>query len=678
MNMNAGLDSSHKKKTVFTKMNFKGTLPWDKLAEQNRNMCEQRRLEREDNPRLVPPEYAYKAKADEKYNNNDNRGGLHSDDNDEYEMDDEAVNYFTDDLLMRVYNIAVSDERRHRREASQKEMNGYLVEMMDRIYKGFSEHIRTHSRSISDNVFDWQSRVFSNYNLDRDLLDRIVLQSKSLIDDVIVEEGELPGVSSQGGLASSEFVYSSSQCALEVGDEPAEGINGVASEEMPNEEQSAIIDMYYKRARARINHAMDPINHPYPSGQLLTYIDCGPGAGKTWLSQELFRRVNLYAERVGYVDCTKSTGFFPTGTTGTACVTLNHGCVTVHSGFSFGSISKKKEEINEKLRLLKVEQRVKMCNEFARKVIASELDSFVNALTVDEAFMLVTIHLGHIDQRCREITGIDEDFGGLDVHLQGDSMQFSAVGENLYDGAMIDLLPYELNRPPPQSPKDIGRKLFRKFIRIESLKKLPRSEGCDKLKSILKQLSDRSIQYPVDDSILSELKELSVNDLIDDPLFLESYITVGTNQERLCLSLSHSKAFALHKQLSLVRWKKTLTGKKVVAKLKDNHLLHKALYEHVIHEEELHQYFVEDISAILLSNINTHRGLANGTEVHLYGLWYENEDDQAEYELIRQTSEPGSICTLPKPPDAVLVEVSQETAAEWELGESVSYFLMFG
>jgi hypothetical protein len=153
------------------------------------------------------------------------------------------------------------------------------------------------------------------------------------------------------------------------------------------------------------------------------------------------------------------------------------------------------------------------------------------------------------------------------------------------------------------------------------LKKLPRSDGCDKLKAILKQLSDRSVLYPVDDSLLGELKELSVNDLIEDPLFLESYITVGTNQERLCLSLSHSKAFALHKKLPLIRWKKTLIGKKIVSELKNKPLLHKALYDHVIHEEELHQYFVEDISAVLLSNVNTHRGLANGTEVFLDGLY---------------------------------------------------------
>ena len=121
--MNAGLDSSHKKKTVFLKMNYKGTLPWDKLAMQNSNMFEKREAERLKNPMAVPPEYAYKARPEDKYDNNDSRGGLRSDENDDYDMDDIGVKCFTDDLLQRSYNIAVSDDRRRFKEDKQKEMN---------------------------------------------------------------------------------------------------------------------------------------------------------------------------------------------------------------------------------------------------------------------------------------------------------------------------------------------------------------------------------------------------------------------------------------------------------------------------------------------------------------------------------------------------------------------------
>jgi len=527
------------------------------------------------------------------------------------------------------------------------------------------------SCSGDDNGFDWRSRVSYVNLMNRSLLDKVVVQYKSEISYVEVEESG----SSNSSHCSSFSSNHSIPCPLEVGDEPPEGIGGEPFGAVPNEEQREIIDLYYKRARARINHAMDSINHPLPSDQLLTYLDCGPGAGKTWLSQELFRRCNLYAKRVGYTCTTKSTGFYPTGTTGAACVTLNHGCVTVHSGFNFGPMQRTKEESNEKLRALSVLQKEKLSKYLGRKVLPCDRDTFVNAVTVDENFMMLTIQLGHIDQRCREITGIEEDFGGLDVYLQGDTMQFDAVGENLYDGAMLDLLPYELNRPAPQSPRDIGRKLFRKFVRIDSLKKLPRSACCHTLQAVITQLRNRDIQYPVDDFVLSQLKELSVNDLINDPMFLESYITVGTNQERLCLGLSHSKAFALHKRLPLIRWEKSIIGKKVTSEFENHPMLRETLYKHPTHEEELHQYFVEDISAIILVNVNTQRGLANGTEVKLFGLWFEDSEDRVEYEILRQSTDPGCICTLPKAPTAVLVEISPETSVDWEIGNNVRYFL---
>ena len=397
---------------------------------------------------------------------------------------------------------------------------------------------------------------------------------------------------------------------LETGNEPAEGIGNELRSERANEEQEKIIDMYYKRARCRINNALDPINHSLPERQLLTYVDCGPGAGKTWITKELFRRVNLYASRVGY-PITKTTSFFPSASTGSACVTLGHGCVTCHTGFNFGKIAKNGEELNERLPPLAINKEVLLKQKLN---ISSASKSSNCAVTIDEAFMLLSIQLGHLDQRCREMTGVDADFGGLDVHLQGDCMQFDAVGENLYAGAMIDLLPWEKNRPPVESPKARGRRLFRKFIRIDTLKKLPRSEGCDRLKNIIDILRDRDVIYPITDEILNSVKELSVQDLIDDPLFLESFITVGTNQERLALNLSHSKAYAVSRGLPLVRWRKVLKGK-LAARLLITPELELDLYKSPEHEEDLHQYFVDDISALILMNKNTSRGIVNGAEV---------------------------------------------------------------
>jgi len=146
---------------------------------------------------------------------------------------------------------------------------------------------------------------------------------------------------------------------------------------------------------------------------------------------------------------------------------------------------------------------------------------------------------------------------------------------------------------------------------------------------------------------------------------LESFITVGINHESLALNLSHSKAYAVSKGLPLIRWRKQLKGK-MSARLIKSPELRSNLYNDPEHEEQLHQYFVEDISAIILSNKNTSRGIVNGTDVKLYGLWYKDDSDRYEYEEMRAAAEPGEIITLSKAPDAVLVEISETTAVEWE------------
>jgi hypothetical protein len=652
-------------------MNFKGTLPWDQLSRKNIEDINERKRIREQNPLSVPPESAYKAKQEDKFDHNHARGGIKSEDEDYMTHGD--VDAVTQDLWKKHYGLMMADDRRVRRGADQREMNNALVDIMDKIYLGYANYTKekstleknSTSRSCSNTEhLDWKHRADELKLVDLNKIKAVEIMCKTDLDEAranipteteTIEDKRKVSTGMEGDCNNN---YSN----LEIGDEPAEGLgNELYSGDHPNEEQERIIDLYYKRARARINHALDPINHEKPKGQLLTYVDCGPGAGKTWLTQELFRRVNVYASRVGY-SVTKSTSFFPSGTTGAACVTLGHGCVTCHTGFNFGKIAKDGDEINDRLPPLAINKEVMLKDKLN---ICSTSKSSHCAVTVDETFMLLSIQLGHIDQRCREMTGIDDDFGGLDVHLQGDSMQFDAVGENLYGGAMIDLLPWERDRPPVESPKARGRRLFRKFKRIDTLKKLPRSEGCERLKNIINQLRDRSILYPITDEVLNSLKELSVEDLINDPVFLESFITVGTNHERLALNLSHSKAYAVSKGLPLVRWRKQLKGK-LSARLIRTPELKQDLYSSPEHEENLHQYFVEDISAIILTNKNTSRGIVNGADVKLYGLWYKSETDRHEYEELRAAAEPGEIVTLSKPPDAVLVEIPDTTAVEWE------------
>jgi hypothetical protein len=83
------------------------------------------------------------------------------------------------------------------------------------------------------------------------------------------------------------------------------------------------------------------------------YLDSGPGTGKSTLVMELFRRLNVYARRVGYKNITLTTCCASSATTGVAAVVLRHGTMTfdkMHSTMSPGSTkSDKKREQNATL-----------------------------------------------------------------------------------------------------------------------------------------------------------------------------------------------------------------------------------------------------------------------------------------------------------------------------------------
>ena len=670
LNMNSGLRVNSRKKQAFTIMNFKGTMEWDELASYDRNMQEDRRKQRESNPMSVPPEYAYKARAEDKFDHNLERGGIRSDEPEETADD---VRRFTDALLMRSYDQSMANDRRKIRVVAQEKLDNTLIQKMEEIYEGYSSHVKANIcnnpsyRDTVENEFDWKARVITCKEFKKEDIVKIQALYLAEIPERTTDSDD------DDRQDVSSFAHLKGDSLLETGDEPAEGFGGIPpTEDVPNEEQEEIINTYYKRARARINHAIDPVNHPPPKGQLLMYLDCGPGAGKTWLTQELFRRTNLYAKRVGYKKITKSTAFFPTATTGAACVTLKHECMTPHKAFVLPRPTKGQDD-NVRVTKLKRNSEVVLKDKLG---ITSNAEPCPTALLIDETFMMVTPQLGNIEERMREVTGVKEDFGGVDVGLGGDAMQFSGVGENLYDGAMLGLLPYEAKRPPPGSPKEIGRTLFRKFKRVASLKKLPRSEQCESLREVIRLLSDRSVKYPITESfLLNNLKELSIEDLIRDPKFLESFITVGTNQERFCLSTPHTKAFACNKLLPVMRWRKRISGK-FGANIRDNPVMLESLFgENSEHSKELHQYFVEDISAIISINKNTQRGIVNGAEVKLFGLWYKNPEDQEIYESLRTATAVGEICTLPKPPDYVLVEVPLDAAIDWEKVKSSNMFI---
>jgi hypothetical protein len=145
-------------------MNFNNTKPWDELSRKSIERIEERKRVRQANPLCIPPEYAYSAKQEDKFEHNHSRGGIRSEDDDYTTPED--VDAIQKDLFLKHYGLTMADDRRKRRGVDQREMNCALVELMDKIYLGYANHTKEmndrgkHSLSAyNTSCFDWKQRA---------------------------------------------------------------------------------------------------------------------------------------------------------------------------------------------------------------------------------------------------------------------------------------------------------------------------------------------------------------------------------------------------------------------------------------------------------------------------------------------------------------------------------------
>ena len=128
----------------------------------------------------------------------------------------------------------------------------------------------------------------------------------------------------------------------------------------------------------------------------------------------------------------------------------------------------------------------------------------------DEASMLTPVTLARIELRLRHCFDPDLPFGGKDILLCGDMLQFSHVSDlskpALYQSAVV----IATNKRIPNEAYRAGANLFTQFrLFVLNDQQVCKPEYAD----FLKPLRDMRVKYPITKDWLSKLKVLSSEDL---------------------------------------------------------------------------------------------------------------------------------------------------------------------
>ena len=295
-------------------------------------------------------------------------------------------------------------------------------------------------------------------------------------------------------------------------------------------------------------------------------------------------------------------------------------------------------------------------------------------LIIDEIGMVNSALLAAINSRMQEITGLDLPFGGITTFFFGDFNQLDPVKSKSLISCTIqkyfrditkDRLEYNnknkskkyIRKKRKQQVKNknqqavnissikshsfhiIGIDLFQN-AKVYQLKEQVRSEDYEHSKF----LSDLSscIKFPYKE--LKKFKILDENDLE----FQFAPLLVSTNRERFDMSEIQAIRFAKFNNTIVIRWPLTILEWKGRPY---NYSLAKE------NDPAFWQYFVVGAPAFCTKNINTKKGLANGTSMICDSI---TPLDRHQEETIRnfiKYNGPGSILTLDRPPKSVNFEV---------------------
>jgi hypothetical protein len=266
---------------------------------------------------------------------------------------------------------------------------------------------------------------------------------------------------------------------------------------------------------------------------------------------------------------------------------------------------------------------------------------------IDECSQLHIQWIWYLHIRLCQVTGYDDClFGGVIIIFSGDFAQNGAIGGDQVYNAMMRFASGAPSKMKSTIELDACR-LLAKFKTIV-LDVIVRSEKDPEHSAFVAKLARGG--SPTMEEIKS-IQPYSVQDVTDDPSWINATWVVTTNQERLHVGYQRAICWAKFHKLPLIRWRRIPTNKEDVALL---------LSDTDDEDPCLWELFVPGVVGYLKTIMNVDMKLTNGTFIIYDSLTFK---DTATAENVRTRLEqtaPGDFVTLEEPPAGLHVRPIDE------------------
>ena len=341
--------------------------------------------------------------------------------------------------------------------------------------------------------------------------------------------------------------------------------------------------------------------------QLLAFIQGVPGSGKTTTAGELTRVLGL------------PTLF--SGTTGTAAAELKAETINKILKLGFNTKDFKATSLSHNIRQ-------HIISKFKNKEV----------LVIDEVSMLTPVTLNKISWSLQQTFGNEYLFGGFDVILIGDMMQFEPVQPGLRKPALYQAaVMLGLSMKLPNEAYRVGAELFTRFQMVVLDGQVRATEEYN---SWLGDIRNTRKKYPITEDWLSKLNILTTADFEgsnkDNIDWTSTTIVVSGNPERYRFLERKMLSYGKKYQQPILKWE-------CPVKRKDGHYGLLSIDPKDSYDE-LIKYFARGASCVLTKSVDTTLGLGKGSPgIFLDVAW--NPQDKIDIDKL----EPGVITVVPQP-----------------------------